>query len=475
MPILFDVDVLNPRLSTHEGLGLRCRLRNQGEPVALLPGPFDRSGAFRIRLLDPAQNQLREMSRLSSQVYMDGGRVDSSLDLDTLGTGEQWDWEMDLASCHYTIPPGDFLIDAVYDYEPEAISLRAGPVPVRVAEDPLALVSSVHDNPILERLTLLIEAEAEDGPAYFLRYYSYDLPQAAWYSTRVLAGEQAEAPFLASAGYYQSREIDLGYQHWIVWRRGESVCARRYDDGEPSPDYRAAPLPEESTLIPSAFHTSDDQLYLFFWARSGRLECHRLEPDRLVEVFERATRARPGSLISIGADESAIHVATAWRGVFYECLDYTGRPIERLHLAPTRLQPVSLVYEPAERRIKGLFRDGPHGRTLRLVVADFENDALSECQIDRLPLRDDLLELSFDQDRKGRFHLLASTAGGRLYYWADGRGPILVAEGEIRYHPLVVAPLKVYLGCYRREYGYRFVQYQRRRQGSKFVGRELHP
>src|SRR5262249_39567135 len=146
---------------------------------------------------------------------------DSSLDLDVLGPGEEWSWDMDLASLHYPIPPGAFRIDAVYQYPPESVSLSTPSELLEVIKDPVVRVMYSRDNPILDRLTFLIEAETKDGPAFFLRFYNYDLPLASWYSPRVLEADYAEAPFLASAGFYQTEDIDLCYRHWLVWRRRE--------------------------------------------------------------------------------------------------------------------------------------------------------------------------------------------------------------------------------------------------------------
>ena len=132
-------------------------------------------------------------------------------------------------------------------------------------------------------------------------------------------------------------------------------------------------------------------------------------------------------------------------------------------------------YEPGAHRIKGLFVDGRPTNSVQAAVIDLNAESSSSYVWDRFPLRGGLRELSFDQDRGGRFHLLATTGERRLYYLSEGRGPVLVAEGEEKFHPVVCAPRKVYLGFSRREIGFRFVQYQRRRHGKKLVGAEAHP
>jgi hypothetical protein len=121
------------------------------------------------------------------------------------------------------------------------------------------------------------------------------------------------------------------------------------------------------------------------------------------------------------------------------------------------------MFDPAAGRIKGLFRDGPHGRLVRMAVVDLARDAVSALGVEVPP--QGLRELSFDQDREGRFHLLASTLARKLYYFRDGAGPKLVAEGEDAFFPMVAASAGAYLGCYRANYGYGFVQATKRGAG----------
>ena len=78
----------------------------------------------------------------------------------------------------------------------------------------------------------------------------------------------------------------------------------------------------------------------------------------------------------------------------------------------------------------------------------------------------------FDHDSKGRFHLLVATSAGRLYYFCQQRGPALIASGEERFFPVVIARARVYLGCYRSDHGYRFLEFDRYKWGSKIVDYE---
>ena len=473
MAVSLELKVDNPVLSTHEGLRVSCRLRSEDEQAVELPTPYDRSGAFGIGLCDTGQTPLRTMSRLSRQAFLSDGRVDASLDLDTLESGQEWNWKLDLSSFHYPIPAGEYLVNAVFDYEPGGVKLDSGFQELRVTTDPVTAVEAWRDNPVLDGLALLIEADTEDGPAWFLRQHNFARPLGAWYSSRLSPSGQFEtAPYCATCNFLQTETLDPFFEKWILWTAEGDLRARRYDFGAPTDRYRSAPVPEGRTPVRAAIRTLEDHLYVFFLREDGALECYRFQ-DGLTKVFEHGLRA-PFAPLSIAADQESIHIAMPWRGVFYERLRPDGRPLERIHVFRSRLQPVSVQYDPVDRRIKALFRDGPHGKTVQMVVVDFARDTVSECRLDRIGIRDDLNELSFDQDSKGRFHLLASTSGGKLYYLFEGAGPRLIAEGESWYFPIVVAPLHVYLGCYRRECGYRFLQFRKKRRGAKLVGIDPH-
>lgn len=77
----------------------------------------------------------------------------------------------------------------------------------------------------------------------------------------------------------------------------------------------------------------------------------------------------------------------------------------------------------------------------QVVGVDFLNDSVRLYAVDRSPFRAPVHELAFDCDRSARFHLLTATKDHRLYYSSENRGPLLVAEGEETFYPVVVAPL----------------------------------
>ena len=475
MSLKLELGVENAALSTHESVRLVCRLRNEGTGQLEIPGPYDRSGAFKIRLLDPVESPIREMDRRTRQVVMSTARVDASLQLQRLDPGQEWEWYMDLSSFGYPFPPGQFLLEATYQYPPSALSLRAGPQPLVVSGDPVQRVTALRDNPILDGVALLFEVYGQSGPEYYLRLHNYSRPFGAWFSGRVFAGHRPAVPFVASTNFYQTASTDPFFEKWVLGVIDEVLVARLYSRGRFTGQVRSARLPEGSTVVRSAFRDAAGNLFVFLWSAEGQLECHRLDGASMRKEFEHKLLVPPGTPLSIGADEESIHIAMPWRGVLYERLTHRGRRLEQLHLVRSRLTPLSISYEPGAKRIKAILRDGVHGKSFHFAAIDFKKDVLSECYIERLPIRDDVHEIAFDQDKKGRYHVLFSTSAGRLYYYADSRTPLLVADTEVNYFPVVASPLQVYLGYNRRECGYRFVQYQKRRRGRKFVELETRP
>jgi hypothetical protein len=125
--------------------------------------------------------------------------------------------------------------------------------------------------------------------------------------------------------------------------------------------------------------------------------------------------------------------------------------------------PESCDIDPAGRTARLIFRDGPRGRMLRLVVLGPEPTSVDTLVIENLPVRGSLRELSFDRDPQGHFHLLASTSRDCLYYFRDGKGPQLLASGEPRFFPIAHAPRRAYNGYQDSVAGFRFMRARTRR------------
>ena len=461
------------KFSTLEGLRLLCSLTNHSSDASEIPTPFDRSGSLNV-LLSEGRKPVRAMNRLTRQSALNGGRVDSSLDVDVLPAGEAWTWNMDMASFHYGIPPSDYILSTHYDYEPQGISIKDGPYRLRVLDTPLLQLQEIRDNPILDGLTLLFSAYGESGTEYYLHLYNPGRPVGPWWAVRILEGVPAENPFCASANFFQTESTDEFHRKWIVWTQDGQVCAQCYLRGAAVASPVAAPIPEGCHLIRSAVRTRENELWLFFRNSGGELEAHRFHESTLQRIFAHRARWTEGEPVAIVGDETSFHVATSWRGIIYDHVAQNGRLIDRFHVLRTRLRPVSFTFDAAVLRLRAAFRDNPNGKVLQLAVVDIPADSVVSATFNGLPVRGHMMETAFDRDSAGRIHILFSTSADKLLYYSEGRGPVLVCEGEGPFFPVVVGGAAPYLGSYRGSLGYRFVRYIPKRRGRKFVGEEPH-
>ena len=81
---------------------------------------------------------------------------------------------------------------------------------------------------------------------------------------------------------------------------------------------RRHPLGNGANLVRFALVRPGDDPHLFFW-----------------------TAAAP---IAIGASSKGIHIVSSWRGLFYELLSWTGKPLDEIQVFLTRLPLYSVAF-----------------------------------------------------------------------------------------------------------------------------------
>ncbi|MBM3782803.1 MAG: hypothetical protein FJW30_00510 [Acidobacteria bacterium] len=465
-----DLQLDSESISTFEEPRVVCRLTNDAETGVEAPGPFDRSGAFGLALLSSAEEPLRRMDRQTRQKMLNTGRVDTTADTQVLEPGEGWRTKIDLASFHYPVPPGEYLLRA------ECGDEQSEPVELNVREQRPLRIEVTRDNPILDAQTLLFTVQGDDGVEYYLRQHNAGRPLGAWYSRRVLAERNAASAFVAAAGFYQAESLDLAYRKWVVWLEDGAAAAAAVQDGVMDlSTLRKAELPAGAELLRAAVWTRHEELYIFFRTKGTGLSCQRLERGSLERVFDHTLRSEGESPVAVSADAGGIQVVSGWRGLLVDRLRWRGTLEQRLHVFRSRLQLKLVHSESPDGRVRALFTEAGKGPMMQMVCADFRKDSLNTYSMDKLPFGGEPREYSFDCDFRGRFHLLVSTNRQALYYMSEERGPHLVATGEERFHPVMCAPKQVYVGLYRREHGFRFVQFQRRRVGEKLPALAAHP
>lgn len=469
MTLHLALRALNPRLTTLDALQVALRLENRASEACDLPGPDDQSGALSLLFHRPDGTLARTMSGLTHQYMMSSARLDMTPVLTPLGPGEAWDWTLDTAAWHYPLPAGRYQVQARLHYR-DAEWLSA-PAAIEVSTAALASVSALRDNPVLDGLALLLRADN----TWTLRQHNTRRPLAAWYS-RVLDPAPPAGAFLASPAFFRTDSFEHFFEKWLIWSAEGLVQARHYQWGRAEGDLLSVPLPRGLRLLPQASYGDGGPLRLFFMGPGRVLYVGHLDSAGLHPLFrQRLPGPANGPDPVVRADCDALHIVTPHAGLHYLRLDHQGNRRLEQTLLRTRLRVAHCELDPERRTVRALFRGGEHDRSLLLVEAGVEPARLRQWRIDDLPVRGALREFAFGSDGRGRFHLLVATSRQRLYYLTEGGAPRRIATGDGPFHPLVSAAGGVYLGLWRPDTGYRFLQFAQRRQGPRVVDFEVLP
>ncbi len=460
-------------LTTFSSLKVEILMRNTGPDPVVIPSPDDMSGALTIAVYGPGGRLLRSMNGLTMQFMQSSARVDASYSLAPIAPEEPWRWTVDLAKYHYTLPEGEFEIEGRFDYPPLNLHLRSSRQPIRVVAPLLRTIDAFHDNPVIDRMDLLMDVGSNGSSAFYIRQHS-GLPLAAAYSERLPVPSTGTA-FCAIANYFQTASFEPVSKRWLLWTGENQLRAVELNHGVPTGNEREARLPEGRKPLPFAYYTEDDRLYVFLTAGPAQIECWELAQDLFERVFSHTLSAGRPADAQVRVDSEAIHIVVPARGLLYERLLLSGDPVGSRQLFRSRLTPCLWQFNAVARTAIAIFRDAPHGRMVEIFSLDFRTGTRRNLALDTLGLRSPIQEWSIAQDREGRFHLLVSTAQKRLYYLREGKGPLLVATGEDRFLPMMIARGRVYLGCFREDFGYRFLTLSTASYQPKFVAFEEAP
>ncbi|MDR3702950.1 MAG: hypothetical protein P4L56_25110 [Candidatus Sulfopaludibacter sp.] len=473
MALRFGMRVLDATLTTFSSLKVQIRLENTGTEAIEIPTPDDITGALSIAVYYPGGKLLRSMNGFTMQSMQSSARVDAAYDLAPIEPGEPWRWTLDLAKYHYTLPEGEFEVEGIFEYPPLNVYLRSDRRSIRVSAPKLRAIQAFEDNPVLDRLELLMNVGSNGSGACYLRQHT-GRPLAADYCEAIQIPPGGTA-FCATANFYQTASFDPVAKRWLVWTDGADLRAIELRSGVPTGGERRAPLPEQRTPLRSAYYTEDDRLFVFLRAGSGEIECWELAPLLFERAFAHTLSAGRAEDALVRADSEAIHIVVPARGLIYERLSLSGDLLGSRRLFRNRMKPCLWQFDAVERLALAVFQDAPHGRAAEICSHDFRTGARRSLALDTLGLRSPIREWSVVQDRRGRFHILVSTTQNRLYYFRDGKGPILVAAGEERFLPMVIARGGLFLGCYRKAFGYRFLTLSHASYQPKFVQFEEAP
>jgi hypothetical protein len=468
VPIELSVSFSAHEISVLDVVTARVVVRNLDPLPAGLPGMNDRTQALTFEVRDRATSALvRRMNGFSYQALLMRSRLDATPDLDAVPGGQYTDFTLDLGQFQRTFAAGDYELRATYDYPPAGASAATPWVPLRVVDTPVTRAEAVRYNPVLDGLTLLFE---DGSGTTWARLHNYRRPLASWYGQRLELPPGTTGAFCATAGFFQTDSFDPFFETWVVFPHGEYVVARRFVRGVPTGEQRAAPAPPGALLCRSAFYNLAGELFVFFqW--DGLLHGYRLDAAALVKVFER-TLPTGTPEVCVRADEEFVHIVYPHRGLVHVKVGITGQGATEDQIHRTGLSPLLWTHEPAGQRLKAAFVDSADGRVVEMVIAGTQG-----VHVERrvLPTRGRITELAFDRGQRGDTHVLYSTSRGKLYLSIGDRGPALIASGQERYFPFVIADSPAYLGYARHGYGWRFDGYTLRRHLLRRIDYDLAP
>jgi hypothetical protein len=451
--------LVSREVSTLEGPVLQFTLSNRGDSCLTIPSYHDQSDALALHIFSDEGDLFRRVDGLAQQAMLSAAAVDTEPMLQDLEPGESWSWDLNLLAAHSPLPAGHYQIEATYSYPAENVDLKSERSSFEVRAAEISSAAFLRDNPVLDGLTLALCEGKGRASRHHLRLHNAGRPLAAWYAASVAQRPHMENFFCAQASFYQTESFDPFFRRWAVWQEGPLVFAHAFDEGAPEADsLHIARIPAGHRLIRFAHATAADQLYVFFIDHKQRLVARLFEEQRLRDVFIHYLPDHLELDPVLGADETGLRIALFHRGLSYTKLDHQGDVLDSMKPYNSRLRCSSARYEAETDQFKAVFRERGKGKSVEMLVTDCATASVESLALGPLPLRGELHELAFDRDLQGHFHLLASTSRRQLYHLTPGRGPLRIAQGEDSFFPCVCASTDVFLGYFRKDRGYRFLQ-----------------
>ncbi|MBZ2178737.1 MAG: hypothetical protein ACK58M_25690 [Acidobacteriota bacterium] len=457
MPFQLQLAAAAREITTLDSPQLLLTLSHEEDQPRLVPSPSQDGGALTILFRDAGGAPVRRVSSLLEQELRTNARVDANLALEPLAPGQPLTWTVNLAKCMWPLAAGDYTATATLAWPGETNPVASAPLAFRVQPVALDDLTVDRDNPILDRLDLLLSA---GGGHLWLRQLNPSKPLGAWYNEALPALPGTSNHFCAAAAFRQVESFAPAMHRWLVWQNGALLQAALFEEGRPTSDSRRGQLPVGRQLLRQGFYTAGNQLYVLFWyAAAGRLECCELAAAGLRPVAAWPLPVSDPGLLVVRCLDGTLHIAGPHEGLTRWTADLSGRILAstRIHASPLPLRAVAL--QPEFDRCTALFSAAEAPATVEMVQLDPRYQPEPFVSRRELSLPGPFPELAMDADRQGRFHLLITTLSRELYYCGPGAEPRLLAAGQERYFPSVLAPGQVYLGFYELTAGFRFRQF----------------
>gem|GEM_PF-1333737 len=451
-------------------LPCRATLFSSTDVPLKLPALSDRSGVLIFEIFDQLGNLVRRQSAATQQTMQNAGTNALPPIMQTLPPNGHLTEVFDLSAQHYPLPIGCFEVQCRLDIAEEDVHLVSKRVDIEVVDGEVEDVLFLRDNPMLDSLSVFLRSGNAEQSLFHLRQYATGRPLAARHARRLLARPEVGEAFVAEASDFVSDTVDRLYQRWMVWAEGDSIFAHKFFRGNAvEGSIRRANLPDGCRLLRQAYFDANDHLHIFLIKNNSILTCHRFEAESLEQtiIYYLPTGMEIDPIISV--DSKSIHIGIAKRGFSYVRLSHQGAMQEICRLHESRSRTHSGRFDRQEGAFKLLYWNGPHSKTLETVIATVSDRTLWWRKVDQLPLRGEPTEVAFERDARGCLHLLVATSRNRLYHLEDERAPWLLARGQKRYFPYVVANQQVYLGAYFWPKGYRFLELEQAKGKPRIV------
>jgi len=470
MGLLLKLIIEDPEACTFDSVKCTVTLTNESKKALELPSLDDVSNALSFEIYDDKGTLLRRDSALTQQRLNRRGPGSVSSQLITIKPWHMVSHHVDLACMHLPPACGSFQVLARFDVPASAIDLRSEKCAVEIRDAGLDDLTVIRDNPILDALTLLFRNDEEPQSRYFLRLHGRRRPLAARYTGQILADREVKDVYCATQSAAQSASFDGFYHRWVIWREGRKLHAQAFERGEAIAETsKCAEIPRGATMLPSAYCEGDHRLFVFGYDEYGAFRSYQFGEEELVPALIYHLPSNNEGPPTIGVDGSHIHILTAKRGLTYVKLDHRGAMVKIKKLFKSRLKLHSCRYSAEESCFKAIMWSGGKAKDLQFHVIYPDRGEHKCSEIAALNIRGEIREVAFDCDSRGRFHYLVSTSKKQLLYFRDGRGPLSLAKGEEKYFPYMVASDQPYLGFYRRQLGYRFLQFDDTRQRPRII------
>jgi len=444
--------------SNLDGLRLQLTFRNLGPDPVALPVPTDLSAALTVYAYRGTE-LTRVANGITHQDMMSRGRFDEATEREPVAAGLERSWELDLTSYAYPLLAGESSVFAECILGDGSV-VRSNTIQVGVQALPVNRIALDRSNPVLDGVCVLLESVGTNGLERRLRLYNTARPLAPWFC-EPLPALGADALVVATPNFFLPDTFDHFFARWLVAIDPGKVSALRLVSGRPSGQVREAPLPHGRRLL-SAIQQPNDELLVFFLGPAGELECGDFSDAGLSLRFSLSPRTFTAPNLVIGGRADRLVIVTAEGGIERLDVDYQGTVLDHRRLFDTDLRTIDVRFDPVNDDVKASFWDGVQGQHLQLVLV--RGGEPSVFYQERTESLRELLELSWDCDRAGEFHVVGNLPTG-LFYWTRRVPPRLLLAGPGPRLPRVLAQRRPCIGLWDAERGYNFYEY---RDGLRF-------